>query len=103
VQELLQEQHAGLARQDEQLDRVEVHVGRVHTQAQTMHGEVRQQIRLIDSLHSGTDHVQSRVNNVRGRVEHTLAHMNRQLFYALCFVVPCFLTFVLVMLLKHIV
>jgi hypothetical protein len=101
MQELLADQHAGLARQDEQLDRVEAHVGRVHTQAQTMCGEVQQQITLIDSLHSGTDGVRSRVTHVRGRVEHVLARMNRKLYYFLFFAVPCFFAFLFVTMLRH--
>lgn len=88
VQELLQEQYAGLARQDEQLDRVAASVGRVHTQAEAVHGEVHEQVRVIDSLHRGTDGVTDRVASVRGRVEGVLARMNRKLFYAVCFAVP---------------
>ena len=41
LQELLEAQHEGVARQDGQLDRVEAAVGRVQAQAQAVHGEVR--------------------------------------------------------------
>jgi t-SNARE complex subunit (syntaxin) len=101
VQDMLQLQYDGLARQDEQLDRVERGVARVQTQAEAIHGEVTEQTQLIESLDYDVEHVQSRLDSVRRRVEHVLTRMNRKLYYFTCFAVPFATVLILMYLLKH--
>jgi hypothetical protein len=100
VQELLAEQRAGVAAQDVHLDRVEAAVGRVAAQAGAIHGEVRGQHRLLDSLGTGMEGVQHRVAGATDRIADVLARMPRRLYYLVCFLVPFLLALALMLLLK---
>lgn len=102
VQELLQAQRDGMARQDQTLDRVETSVSRVHRQAVAVRDEVEGQVRLVETLDYDIDNAQGRVAHVVGKVEEVLQKMDRRLYYLFCFAVPFMLAFIFVLILRAI-
>ena len=88
LQELVQSQLQGIAQQEQALDRIEQSVGRVHNQATTLHGEVRSQIDLVQSLDYDVDSVQGRVAFARDKVDEVFRRMDKKLFYLFCFLAP---------------
>lgn len=76
-------------------------MGRVHNQATTLHGEVRSQIDLVQSLDYDVESVQGRVVFARDKVAEVFKRMDKKLFYLFCFLGSFLLTYLTVMILKR--
>lgn len=99
-QELLQMQYDGLARQDQQLDRIDRSVTVVRDQAGAIHDEVADQNQLVESLHYDLDNVEGRLGGVQRRLLEVQRKMNPTMWYCLLFFVPFLLVLMLCSFLK---